>query len=216
MKRTPDIPLNSRSGRWTAIGEAPPDKYGILHVLCRCDCGTVRSVSKTSFKHQKSLSCGCKRSEAVYPIRHGHARKRRVSPTFTSWASMIQRCTDPNHMAFDRYGGRGITVCEQWMVFGNFLTDMGERPSREYSIERVNNALGYSPDNCAWATRKQQTRNTCRNKLVTFDGRTQCIAAWAEELCVPGSRIRGRIDAGWDPVRALTSPVTTYGKAGAK
>jgi hypothetical protein len=98
-----------------------------------------------------------------YRIRHGYTKQRK-SPTYYSWVSMKTRCTNKNELCYDRYGGRGITICERWMFnFPNFLQDMGERPAKNYSIDRINTDGNYEPGNCRWATRSQQAYNR-RNK----------------------------------------------------
>jgi hypothetical protein len=92
------------------------------------------------------------------------------------------------------YGAKGITVCERWHTFENFFEDMGKRPSNSYSIDRIDNAQGYSKENCRWATPKEQSRNTSSNRLVSFMGKTQCLAAWAEEIGAPYNILRYRLN----------------------
>lgn len=101
--------------------------------------------------------------------------------SFNSWRGMKARCLNPNDPRFKDYGGRGITVCERWNVFANFLADMGERPEGT-SLDRIDNTLGYSKENCRWAKPKDQQRNMRSNRMLTYAGKTQCMSAWAEEL----------------------------------
>lgn len=97
---------------------------------------------------------------------HGHARMRKHTPTYRTWNMMLARCRNPNFPGFRYYGARGISVCERWLSFQNFLADMGERPSLDHSIDRIDSGRGYEPSNCRWATHKEQRRNQKRNRQV--------------------------------------------------
>lgn len=119
---------------------------------------------------------------------------------------MIQRCTNPKDRAFPAYGGRGILVCESWMTFDNFIRDMGLRTSPHHSLERIDNSKGYSKENCRWATRLEQVRNTRRNVILEHDGKRMCLLDWAKHIGMPYNRLRSRIRYGWDTARALTAP----------
>lgn len=120
--------------------------------LCLCDCGQTRVASGSSLKRGRTTSCGCGR------ITHGSWG----SPTYRSWHMMLQRCTNPRNTHYAYYGGRGITVCERWLKFENFLADMGERPLGT-SIDRIDVDGNYEPGNCRWATPKQQMNNRRRS-----------------------------------------------------
>ena len=142
------------------------------------------------------------------PVQHGHAFAGRQTPTYQCWSHMIQRCTNPKSRDYPRYGGRGITVCERWLTFANFLADMGPVPFPGAQIERGENSLGYFKDNCRWATAKEQARNRRSSRVLTHAGRSQTAAAWAEETGIPQTTISMRIDHyGWEVSRALTTPV---------
>lgn len=166
---------------------------------------SAESIAKTS----KALKGRTKSDETK--ARMSAAQKQHGltgTPTHNIWGTMIQRCTNPNSMAFKHYGARGITVCERWLTFENFLADMGERPSTDHSIDRYpDNAGNYEPNNCRWATATEQARNTKTNKILTHNGQSRCIAEWAELTGIKYETIRRRLHFGWTVEEALTRPV---------
>lgn len=126
---------------------------------CLCTCGGVAIATTGDLRSGATVSCGCFRKEQVGLSVHGHGRRgKHRSPTYHSWADMVKRCTNPRNWAWKYYGERGITVCERWMTFENFLADMGDRPEG-LTLDRINNDGNYEPGNCRWATRKQQSEN---------------------------------------------------------
>jgi hypothetical protein len=116
---------------------------------------------------------------------------------------MIQRCTNQKNKDFARYGGRGIKVCERWMVFANFYSDMGPCISG-LTLDRKDNNGNYEPNNCRWATRKEQSHNSSVPVFLTHNGKTQMISAWAKELGLKPDTLYMRIHRGWPIDRALT------------
>jgi hypothetical protein len=133
-------------------------------------------------------------------VTHGMAD----SPEYRVWCHVLARCGTATDAAYDNYGGRGITVCDRWLTFTNFYADVGPRPSPQHTLERIENDGNYEPGNVRWATRKEQNRNKRNNRLLTFNGRTQCIAAWAEEIGITWAALRARLRLGWSVERALT------------
>jgi hypothetical protein len=119
---------------------------------------------------------------------------------------MHDRCRNPRSTYYESYGGRGIRVCERWQAFEAFYADMGERPLGK-SLERLDNDGPYAPWNCEWGTRAQQARNKRNNRLLTYMGKTQCLAAWAEELNLNRNTLRTRVSRGWSDVRVLKTPI---------
>jgi hypothetical protein len=122
------------------------------------------------------------------------------------WHAMMRRCTNPDCWNYHRYGGRGITVCDRWREsFDNFIADMGVPPSG-HTLERINNDGPYSPENCRWATRQENARNTRWNCVITALGKTQTAVEWAGETGISAKTITSRIQRGWDGERAVTEP----------
>lgn len=118
---------------------------------------------------------------------------------------MVSRCTNPHHPAWEDYGGRGITVCPEWMDFDKFYADMAPRPNR-HELDRKDNELGYTKDNCHWVKVKQNARNTRKNILLELDGLKLTMAEWTERLGLSENTIRHRLLAGYSVKQALTTP----------
>jgi hypothetical protein len=138
-------------------------------------------------------------------LRHGHAPKTGTTKTYNAWMSMLNRCTNRSQDSYYLYGGRGITVCDRWLLFDNFLQDMGEPPSREHSLDRMNSELGYFPANCRWALPIEQANNKRNNVRLAYAGKSQTIAEWARESGMPYDRLWQRIKLlDWSVERALT------------
>lgn len=133
---------------------------------------------------------------------------------YTIWKGIKDRCFNKNSKFYKNYGGRGIVVCDRWRnSFAAFLADMGRRPPGGYTIERINNDGDYEPDNCRWATRFDQARNTRANRLLTFRGESKCMAAWAGELGINLQTLSWRInEAGWSVERALSTGPGVVGR----
>jgi len=138
-------------------------KNGRATWVCRCICGEQIIVYATHLLQKNTKSCGCLRKEKTQNLRKKHGLSSQAA--YPSWYDMKQRCNNPMHTAYKYYGERGISVCQRWDKFENFLEDMGERPEG-LTIERINNDLGYFKDNCCWATRAEQIHNSRQAKLT--------------------------------------------------
>ncbi len=128
------------------------------------------------------------------------------SPEYKTWQGMKQRCYNKSFQQYADYGGRGITVCERWMSFENFLEDMSKRPEG-MSLDRIDNEKGYSKENCRWTTEYEQKRNTRRNHCITFNGETKCLQDWAESIGIKANTLINRLNRSkWPLEKALTTP----------
>lgn len=141
-----------RFGYLTAISPAGTRASGNKLWLCQCDCGR-QIISSGSDLRARTKSCGCK------PLKHGHSKQANYHPLYAIWKTIRQRCNNPANADYRWYGARGITICKRWDDFTVFLSDIGERPSPELTIDRINNEGNYEPGNIRWATWAQQRNN---------------------------------------------------------
>ena len=153
---------------------------------CLCECGELLTVTGDSLRQGKQKSCGCYRSDFARSnsTKHGHSNAgglRRESKTYKSWQEMHARCKNEKHISYKNYGGRGVLICRRWEDFANFLADMGERPEHT-SLDRIDNSLDYSHENCKWSDRKTQNNNRRGCHMLEFEGKTQTLAQWCDEL----------------------------------
>lgn len=169
--------------------------------ICKCDCGTVKSIGGKSLRRGHSQSCGCRsRGKPAHNRTHNLSRDR----YFLMWQSIMQRCYNPNNKQYSEYGGRGITVCDRWHDPVSFVSDIGKKPTPKHSLDRIDNDGPYSPENTRWATMTQQVRN--RRLTLRLDGIP--VAELCERHGLKYSRVRygvacGRIKTVAD-LRALT------------
>jgi hypothetical protein len=204
----------NRYGRLIVIGQAPSKTYNTKW-FCKCDCGAETCVFGHLLKSGKTISCGCFRREAG--VKRGEASAKyglSRTPEYVTWNLMIARCHDESSINYPNYGGRGIIVCERWRnSVEDFYEDMGPKPTPKHTIERKNNDGNYEPVNCTWATKKEQSRNTRRNRLVNYHGATMTLA---EAIEMSGSAINSgtvthRIARGMSLEDALMTPkITVY------
>ena len=200
-------------GRLTVIAIAP--KRGRRTMWqCQCSCGQRAIVGSSMLINgtydpirgqRTTKSCGCLRSEFARQVKHGQYG----TPTYQSWRSMMKRCYQPRNISYPNCGGRGITVCEQWHDFTNFLADMGTRPAGK-TIDRINNSGNYEPGNCRWATPKEQSQNSRQPHLITYAGLTLNQTEWAARIGISTSGLSARLNTGWSIERALNTPPRRY------
>lgn len=194
MSKLIDI-TGQRFGKLTAIDYINNGRW-----KCKCDCGNEKIISGTDLRKGSTKSCGCLCKEDRK--KHGHARKRDVSKTYRIWSNMKTRCSNPKHIWYKNYGGRGIIVCERWQIFENFLEDMGECP-KGYQIDRLNNNGNYEPGNCKYIPLENQAFNRRNNIDIEFNGVKKNIKEWANDLGINYHTLRYRIKNGWPIEKAF-------------
>lgn len=126
---------------------------------------------------------------------------------YITWVNIKQRCFNKNSPDYKNYGSRGIFVCDRWLIFDNFLNDMGLAPSQKHTIERIDNNKGYEPENCTWATRETQSKNNRKNVYLTIKGETKWVGDWAKIFNTNSQEVLRRIKLGWPVLDALKTPI---------
>ena len=195
----------------TDLRDAQP---GVVSGVCECGNAWVGKLS--ALTGGKTKSCGCMAKEGLLK-RLESQTTHGMSGTVEhqAWKRIRQRCTNPSNKDYYLYGARGIKVCDRWMTsFEAFYADMGARPGEGYSIERRDSNEDYGPDNCYWATSKEQANNTSRNRLLTYNGVTESMSRVADRYGIPYFTLRGRIQSGWSVEDAIETPfrITKAGK----
>lgn len=176
MKK-PSIKIGDRFTRWTIIQKDP----GWSRWLARCECGTEKVLQSGHLFAGQTKSCGCLRDELASSRTKKHGKHGTAE--YRTWRGIQSRCHNSTDKSFLHYGGRGIFVCDRWrQSFENFFADMGDKPGPGFSIEREDNNKGYSPDNCRWATAKEQSHNRRSSQHVMLDGQRIIVAEAARRL----------------------------------
>lgn len=217
--------LNDLTGqvfeRLTVIGPGKKSRYW----TCRCECGNEKDISATCLTAGMTRSCGCLRREVTTKRKtiHGQCTRTTRKAEWRAWWAIFSRCHYASNHNYARYGGRGIKMCERFTKsFEAFFEDVGEKPEGDYSIDRKDPNGHYScgqcedckshgwTANCRWATRETQNRNRRSNHVLEYNGKSQCLAAWAEETGIDRATIAWRLANGWSVGAALTAPARKY------
>lgn len=198
--------------RLTVQERGPNSADGRVQWWCVCTCGNRCLVTGKSLTSRHTKSCGCLHQELLQIL--GYTHHLSTHPEYMIWLTMKQRCLNPRRRDFGYYGGRGITICNRWLDdFPTFLADMGPRPSPKHSLDRFPDQDGpYNPENCRWATAREQGRNMRSNRLMTLDGSTACVTEWAHRKGLLPSTVLGRLRRGWSDEKALNTPRQTQGR----
>lgn len=195
-----------RFGRLVIVEKTERRQGSHAMYLCKCDCGGTKTVQSANLTNGNTRSCGCLATETNLRrlTTHGGTHTR----LYSIWHGVIQRCENKNAPAYPLYGGRGISVCQEWKNFAVFRKDMSDGYDDSLELDRIDNDGNYTKENCRWATKREQCRNRRNNRLVTFRGKTKTLVAWAEELGLKYTTLYYRIHfAGWSVEEALESPM---------
>lgn len=194
-------------GRLTALsftGVRGTGKSSGRYWLCVCICGETATIKASSLTQGHTQSCGCLRLDKVREAIGAHGQCQ--TPEYRAWRAMKQRCLNPRDQGYANYGGRGIGTCQRWDSFVLFLEDMGPRPSRLHSLERLSNNGNYEPSNCAWATKKEQCNNQRRSRRIEFNGVIKTLAEWSDATGLNYGTLRKRLRNHWPVEAMLTTP----------
>ena len=201
--RPTDYAVGERFGNLTIekIFYSPIGKQGrvVKKVDCVCDCGGKTTTMITKLRSGHTKTCGCLHKKVI--TAHGKYK----SLEYHAWHGMKQRCFNRKNKRFKDYGGRGIGVCKEWLSFGGFYSDMGDKPTGT-SLDRVDNSKGYCKDNCRWATRREQQNNMRSNHFLKIGGKEVTLSCLARERKLEVGTLYPRIKRGWNTERALTTP----------
>lgn len=205
------IQAGAEFGRLTVVQKS--EKVGkryVAYYRCQCICGSECEVRGTSLTTGSTRSCGCLHRETAKRQRenlrrantsHGLSQTR----AYNAWNCMWDRCTNPGYASYDRYGRRGITVCDRWKDVRNFVSDMGQPPPG-FTLDRIDNDGNYEPSNCRWATHKEQSNNRITNRLIAYRGERKTAAEWAVVTGVSEKLIGRRLRDGWPVERLFVTP----------
>jgi len=196
-----------RFERLRVVGDSGQRQGNRILWSCRCKCGEMCLVTRSSLVTGNTRSCGCLRRDVARQRRTTHGEA--ATPLYWVYRGMRDRCSNPKHKSYATYGGRGIRVCARWLGregYTNFLADMGRPPFPGATIDRKRNNGPYSPGNCQWTSRATQNRNRSGMRWITANGETLCMADWAKRLGMVPAGVLRRLNAGWDPVVAVTTP----------
>jgi hypothetical protein len=200
-----DVSIGAQFSRLTVIADLPRAPRKNRRVTVRCICGTTRDVFVANLIRGVTRSCGCLAKERTVQTFTTHGNT--LHPLFSTWRSMLRRCYDPSSESYAGYGGRGISVCDRWANdFKAFALDMGDRPFRGASIDRIDNDGPYSPENCRWAAPGQQARNTRRNVRIETPNGQMCLQDAARHFGLTFKTLQNRVQRGW-PADRLLDPI---------
>ena len=202
--------MNKKFGRLSPVSRAENTKDGRARWLCSCDCGGEKTAPASELKKGGTKSCGCLAQEQRVAAARSQCHPTSRSMMYrerNSWENMIARCHAANNRSYPNYGGRGISVCTEWLrSFESFLSDMGARPKMT-TLDRIDNDKSYCPENCRWASSQEQANNRRTNRVISIGGTALTVAQWSRKLGIDCSVVHSRLYMGWPERQAVVTPV---------
>ena len=206
------VNTGDKFGKLTVLHEAPRGSRGHTQSVCKCECGNVVTVTNSRLVSGHTRSCGCILKEMKTNLQHGESYTRLHSV----WSAMKNRCTNPNDPAYKHYGARGIRVCHRWLdykAFSRWAKSHGYADN--LTIERIDVNGNYEPGNCRFVTKKEQAWNRRTSRIITYNGKTQCLEQWAKEIGISSGTLSSRINRQhWSIKHALEEPASDIGRHG--
>lgn len=205
--------LGERFGRLVVVKRVPMENTTRKMYLCKCDCGKEIITSGTSLRIGASTSCGCYKVDRTKEVNTKHGKKK--TRLFKVWLSIKNRCSYTNGIGYKYYGGRGITVCDEWLhdfqafydwsMANGYKEEISPNGRNRWTIDRIDNNKGYSPDNCRWVTIEVQANNKTTNHFVEYNGEKLTLSQIAKRYNIEKSTLRYRLKYGWDIQKAVST-----------
>ena len=198
--------IGKKFNRLTVVCEYGRDKQGRCRYLCRCDCGNEKVIFGGHLRSGRIKSCGCYAREVASAVNTKYAKEDKI--LYTTWIGMRQRCNNKNVKLYYRYGGRGISICEEWddyLKFFHWAIENGYEKGKQ--LDRINNDGNYEPLNCRWVTRTENNNNKSNVKQYEIKGITHTLTEWCQINNVRRNTVKARLSRGWDIEKALFTPL---------
>lgn len=201
--------IGQKFSRFTILDVFIKNKHSVAHVVC--DCGNEKNVLVASLVSGNTKSCGCLNSELIKALEGNKKHGLSYHPLHAIWDGLKSRCFNPNRKSYKNYGGRGVTVCDEWkndfMAFYNWAITNGWQQGLQIDKDILGNGLLYSPETCCWVTQKKNANNTRRNHYLLYEGETMTLAEFSEKIKISPKLVSLRFRRGWSMDRIIATPV---------
>lgn len=195
-----------KRGRLTVVERVDNNSQGQTQWRCICECGNECITTGVYLRNGHTKSCGCLCADMLRDLRTTHGES--TSRIYRIWRDILRRCEDPRRRGYADYGGRGITICDEWKTYETFRDwSLANGYAEDLSVDRIDNNKGYCPENCQWTNDITQANNKRNNVVIAIDDKTLTMAQWSRETGIPYSALQHRIAMGWEPKDAVMTPL---------